>query len=56
MIQFFSYPYNYKELSNYVKDTADSAIEKAAKVSDNNHDSFAKIEGDDSETILSGRN
>lgn len=41
MPQFFSYPYNYNELSNYVKD---SATENAAKVSDNNHDSFVEVD------------
>ena len=46
MPQFFSYPYNYNELSNYVKD---KDTENAAKVSDNNHDSFVEINTSDEE-------
>ena len=47
MARFFSYPYNYLELSEYTKKGTEESM-KAAKVSDNNHDSFVEITDDES--------
>ena len=46
MAQFFSYPYNYLELSEYTKKGTEESM-KAAKVSDNNHDTFVEITSTD---------